>query len=219
MRNRTAINAAAAVTTLAAWCGLYVFLHPRPPQLDRRPHEALGARLAQETIRLQEPGARIIVFARDPVPFPVPASAAQLDGFLRTLKKAGRSVTAIRGVKLDPLRLAAVPPGDFFDQLRLGRDNDVIVSFLAPPVLDAEQLAKLGNKRPRVLAVCSGATRTPMELRRLFEQRLLAVAVVSRSDPPGRQAAGSRADAFDQMFKLITPANLAELQPLAVARE
>jgi hypothetical protein len=211
MKNRKSINAVAAVLIAAAWSGLYLFLHPQPPATDEQPHEAVGAMLAEQALSRLEPGARILVFARDPKPYAVPASAAQLNGFLHALKKSGRTVAGTRWFKLDPLRLVAVPPEDFFDQLRHGKDNDVIVSFLGPPRLDERQLAQLGNKRPPVLAVCPGARSAQAELRRLFDQKLLAAAVIDRLEAPAPGPAGSLRDGFERHFRLITAANLAEL--------
>ena len=110
-----------------------------------------------------------------------------------------------------------MPPGDFYELLRRGRDNDVIVSFLGPPVLTDEQVAKLGEKRPRILAVCSGAMPAQVDLRRIFDQKLLLAAVLSLPNPRLQAAADSRRNAFDEMFKLITLANLSELPPSAAA--
>jgi hypothetical protein len=112
-----------------------------------------------------------------------------------------------------------VPPGEFFDLLRQGRDNDVIVSFLGPPTLDADQLARLGPKRPRILAVCSGAMPVQVDLRGIFEQKLLALAVVSRPEAPAKAAANGTQSAFEQLFRVITPSNLSELPQSALARQ
>jgi len=212
------INALAVATTLAAVCGLYWFLHPRPPAIDRQLHTALGELLATEALKLAPPGARIIVIARDPLPFQVPASAAQLDGFLRTLKRSGQRVATFHRIQLDPLRQVAVPPGDFFELIRRAGDGDVIVSFLGPPVLDAGQLAKLGNQRPKILAVCTGALPARVDLRAIFGQRLLSGVVISRADAPAHAVSGNGARAFEQVFKWITPGDLTELPPFAGAR-
>lgn len=217
MRNRIAINTAAIATTVAAGWWLYACLHPHPPGIDRRPHEAAGERLAAEAVKLLEPGARLIVIARDSQPYCVPAGEAQLDGFRRTLKKCGRSISVTRTYKLDPLRVVGVPPGDFYDLLRQCGDQDIVVSFLGPPLLEREQLAKLRTKRSRILALCSSATLTEADLKRVFDQKLLAGAVVCRNDAPARAVAAGGQSAFDQMFKWITPDNLAELQPPVVA--
>jgi hypothetical protein len=219
MQDSRTINAVAAATTAAAWVSLYLFLHPRPPGIDRRPHEALGEILASEAVKLMEPGARLIVLVRDAHSFEVPAAEAQWEGFQRGLLQTGTKVSVPRSFKVDPLRLAGVPPGEFFDLLRQGRDNDVIVSFLGPPALDPDQLAKLGPKRSRVLAVCSGAMPAQVDLKGIFEQKLLAAAVVSRPDAPAKAGPGGAQSAFEQMFRLITPTNLSDLPRAALARQ
>ena len=165
-----------------------------------------------------EPGARLIVIARAKEPFQVPAAAAQLDAFLRAIEKAGKNVTTTRLLKVDPLRVTSVPPGDFFDLMRQAGSNDVIVSFLGPPLLNDEQVSRLAGKRPRILALCSGAMPLQVDLRKMFERQLLLTAVISRTNAPARSTAGSAQAAFDQMFQVVTSANVAELPALAVAR-
>lgn len=218
MARGKATTVTAVILLAAAWGWLYLWAHPRPPGIDRRLHQAVGETLAAEALQQLQAGGRLIVLARDPRAFEVPAAAAQLDGFLRALKRARRQVTAFRPFKLDPLRPLQVPPGEFFDLLRAGREDDVMVSFLGPPLLDAGQVARLGPKRPRVLALCSGALPSRVDLKRLFEQQLLAAAVVSRPDAPARPGPGSKQQAFEQMFRLITPANLADLPAPSRAR-
>jgi hypothetical protein len=211
MNNSKALSTAAAVTTAAAWVGLYCWLNPGPPAPDLRPQQGVGEVLAAEALRSLEPGARLVVIARDPSPFEVPASAAQLEGFFNALNHAGKRVAFTNLIKLDPLRRMAVPPGDFFDLMRRGGENDVIVSLLGPPLLEPQQLAKLGAKRPRVLALCASPAPAQANLAHLFEQRLLTAAVINRSDAPARSTASGARSAFDQMFKLVTSANLSEL--------
>lgn len=106
MKNRKTINIVAAATTMAAWYGLFLFFHPCPPPMDCRPHEATGEVLAGEAVKLLEPGARLIVIARDPGPFQVPASIAQLNAFFARPEKVGN---AGRGKPDLPGRPA--PPG------------------------------------------------------------------------------------------------------------
>ena len=216
MANKKLINWIAGATTVGALGWLYLFFHRQPPPIDHALHEKVGQVLAAEAIKLLQPGARLIVIARDNQLFQVPAAAAQLDGFLGAVKTSGKVVSAMRLLKLDPLRIVSVPSGEFLDLMRQGRSNDVIVSFLGPPLLSDEQLARLGAKRPHVLALCSGAMPMHVDLKEIFERRLLSAAVVSRPDAPAQ--ASDRQRAFEQMFKLITPANISELPPLAVAR-
>ena len=219
MKENRTINAVAVAIAAVAWYGLHLSFHPHPPNIDPRPHEGVGEVLAAEAMRVREPGGRIIVIARASEPFQVPASAAQVDAFLRAVKKLGGTVAVTQKIKADPLRIASVPPGDFFELMRNGRDNDVIVSFLGPPVLSQDQLAKLGKKRPFVLAVCSGAMPAQVDLKGLFEQKLLSAAVVSRNSTLTRLATGDRQKAFDQMFRLITASNVSELPGTGAGRK
>jgi hypothetical protein len=219
MAKRTAVNAVAAVVTAAAWVFLYLFFHPHPPAIDRRPHEALGEFLANQAGQRMEAGARLIVLVRDSRSFAVPAAEAQWDGFQKTLQRSGTKISLLRSLKVDPLRVAGVPSGEFFDLLRQNRDNDVIVSFLGPPALDPDQLVRLGSKRPRVLAVCSGAMPTQLDLRSIFEEKLLVLAVVSRPNAPSQADGSGRQSAFEQLFTVITPSNLSDLPKSALARQ
>lgn len=202
----------AVIVAMAAWLGLFLF--PTPPGIDARPHRGLGEVMAGEAVKLAEAGGRIIVITRDMGSFKLPATEAQLASCLSFLKAAGKTPAAIRTIKVDPLRVVGVPPGEFFEILRQGKENDVIVSFLGPPMLDAGQIAKLGPKRPRVVALCAGTMPARVDLKRVFEQQLLHTAIVSRPDAPAQAVAGNTSSAFEQMFKVITPGNMAELSAL-----
>jgi hypothetical protein len=209
MKDRKFIVGVWTVVTLAAWLWLYFFFTPRPPAIDRSAHELVGKLLASEAVKSLEPGARIIVFARAPEPFQVPASFAEFKSFAVALKGSGHSISVTNLLKLDPLRVPSVPPGDFFEVLRAARENDVIVSFLGPPLLNDEQILKLGGKHPRVLALCSAAMPEQTSLPKLFEQKLLAAAVVSANE--------SRGLANRDQFRLVTSANVSGLKSKAEA--
>jgi hypothetical protein len=214
MGNRKSVNWLAGAVIVAAAAGLYLFLFPTPPAIDARPHKGAGETLAGEALKLLEGNARLIVITRDLQSFKVPAAEAQLRGFLGALRDAGKAPAAVRSIKVDPLRVVEVPPGEFFDLIRLGKEDDVIVSFLGPPALADEQVAKLGAKRPRILALCSGGLPARVDLKTTFAQQLLHLAVVSRPDAPAQAGPGSERGAFEQMFKVITPGNVSELPAL-----
>jgi hypothetical protein len=216
VRNRKSVNWAAGIVITMATLWLYLFLYPSPPPLDARPHQGLGAALAEEAMKLGDASTRLIVIVRDQVSFQLPATKAQLDSFHRTLKTAGRSAATVRTIKEDPLRVVGVQPGEFFELLRQAKENDVFVSFLGPPVLAEDQLRKLGPKRPRVAALCAGAMPARVDLKKAFEQQLLHTAIVSRAEAPANVASGNAQAAFEQRFKVITSANLAELSALNV---
>ena len=211
-----AVGVVAALTALGAWSCLYFSLYGLPPRLDARPQEALGEVVARETLKLLSPGGHIILVTRDTVTFENPAVDAQIKSFQRTLARGGAQVTATNLIKLDPLRLATVPAGDFFQILKKASEADVIVSFLGPPALSPEQRAKLDEKKPKVIAVCTGGIPGQMNLKRIFEENLLQVAVISRANATARAPASDNAQAwFDHLYALVTPTNLSELPAVA----
>ena len=83
--------------------------------------------------------------------------------------------------------------------------------------LTDEQFTKLGEKHPKIVAVCSGEMPARLNLKQMFDEKLLQAAVLSRKNPTPRSDAGGPRDLFDQWFWLATPANLADL-PLPAAR-
>ena len=121
-----------------------------------------------------------------------------------------------RLLKLNPIRLIAVAPGDFFDVLKKASEEDVIVSLLGPPVLTDRDVQRLGASHPKVVAVCSGWAPRQVNLRRIFEQGLLTTAIISRPDPSA-SGGGSAQEIFSRNFALITSANLSELPLMASA--
>ena len=106
----------AGLLTVAAWAVIYFSLFPMPPRFDLGPHRALGRMLAQETLKLQQPGTRVILITRDTTAFEAPAFDAQAEAFRKALKKGRVEIASTRLLKADPLRVLAVPSGDFFDR-------------------------------------------------------------------------------------------------------
>lgn len=212
MRNNRTVNwTAGGITAVAAVC-LGLFLFPFPPGIDTRLHKTLGENLAAEAVKLSDASARVFVLARDTVEFQLPATVAQLDGLQRALKAAGRPAAIIRVFKADPLRVIEVPPGDFFELLRQARENDIFVSLLGPANLSDAQVTKLGpNKRPKVIALCTGGLPRRVDLKKLFAQQLLHAAIVPRPEAPALTGPADAHGAFAKQFNIITSANLPEL--------
>jgi hypothetical protein len=212
MPSAKAKTVAASLTLCGACLGFFMGLRGGSPKYDPAPQEAAGAVLAEETVKLAGSAGRITVIARDTALFANPAADSLLKGFCATLKRGGRTVTATNLVKLDPLRLVRVPPGDFYELLRKQTDRDVVVSFLGPPLLAPEQKARLGEKSARIVAFCPGPLPRQVNLVELFEQNMLHVVVISRPHPPltPPSSPGGRAW-FDYLYQVITSANLAEM--------
>ncbi len=189
------------------------------PQVEERPHVAIGEILAEQALNLTKGGGRILLIAPDTTMFRHPGPEVQLEAFHQALKKGGASVSATNLIKLDPLRLIRVPSGDFAEIIRKSGENDVIVSLLGPPVLTAEHRARLTAKHGRVVAVCSGDTPRQLNLKSLFEDGFLHVAVISRTHPPtGLPQSKDPRDWFNHYYEVITPANAGEMSvPLETA--
>src|SRR5437016_7352122 len=157
MRSDRAKTVAALVTIAGAAAAIYFSLGEAPPQVDSRPQEALGQVLAEEAAKLVGPGGRITLITRDTTDFKNPAAESQVRGFQRALRDAKLTISSTNLIKQDPLRLVRVPPEEFLQIIRKHSEGDVIVSLLGPPILNDEQRGKLGENRPRIVAVCAGA--------------------------------------------------------------
>jgi len=212
MRKEKAKILVATLTILGALLVLYFSVYGTAPRVEPRPHRALGQVVAEEAGKLLGNGGRITVIARNTAVFKNPAADVQMKAFYRAIKKAKLPLAATNAITLNPISLVRVPPGDAYEVLRKQSDGDVVVSFLGPPVVGRELWPKLGNARHRVVAVCSGATPWQMNLKELFDQNLLHMAVISRPTPETRLPKSSVLRIwFDHFYQVITPANLSDL--------
>lgn len=202
------------LVAVAALGSMYLTLVGLPPSVDVRPHEALGEAMARESRKLLGTGGRILLIRRDTTLHPNPAADAQLRAFHREVKKAGASVATTLAIKTDPLRLLSVPSGDFYQLLKSGSETDVVASFAGPPILTADQAAKLAGKAPRVVAICTGDMPRQTDLKQRFDQKLVQAAILSRRDVPSALPSSDALQAwFDHFFVVVSPENLTELLP------
>lgn len=210
MQNARVKTIVASLIILGAGLFLFFTLRGPAPPFNPRPHEGVGYVLAEEAGKLASGGGRVLIIARDTSVFPNLATDAELKGFQRAARKLKLNVTATNFIRLDPLRLVRVPPGDFFELMRRRGEGDVIVSLLGPPLLSPEQIGKLSS-RPQVVAFCPGPLSTEVDLRGLFDRGLLQAAVVSRSTVPLTQPTTSDPRAwFDRYYQLLTPLDAVE---------
>src|SRR5438552_10773346 len=197
-----------AIVVSAAF--LYVWFTPFGPSSDAGPHKALGTVMAEEALKLRGGSGKIIVLTRDTRTYKNPAADVQLESFRHEVKKGGSTIASDRWVRFAPIRLASVPPGDFQDLITRNTPDDVIVSFLGPPVLTDAQLAKVGHKPPKILALCSGWMPRQVDLRSIFQQQALDVAVISREHPMRSGGGKGAREQFDEWFAIVTPQNVSD---------
>ena len=206
---KTAISLVVILATLAFFAIHYI---GTPPKVDARPHVGIGRVLAEQAGKLAGVGGRIVLIAPDVTVFRYPGPEVQLKAFHETLRKANLSVAATNWVKLDPLRVINVPPGDFASLLRRHGEADVIVSLMGPPNLTGEQRSKVPVKHARVVAVCSGDTPKQIHLASLFEDNLLHTAIISRTTVPVSPPTTDEPEKwFEHLYQIVTSKNLNEL--------
>ena len=86
-------------------------------------------------------------------------------------------------------------------------DIDVIVSFIGGPLLREDQIQALPQKLPKFIAVQGMGFGG--NLRRLFENKVIHVAITSRHDvaPPATKEPKTGREVFDRFYQLITTEN------------
>jgi hypothetical protein len=178
--------------------------------MEPEPYEAAGMTLAKQALALLQPGGQITVIVRDTATFPNPASDVQLSSFKKAIRPRA-TIGSVVALQVDPLRPVEVPPGDFFELIRKTPKGSVIVSFMGPPLLNAEQRTHLREIQPAIVAFCSGNLCRQVDLRELFIQGLLHAAVVSRRTPTVGLPPKDMQGWFDRSFVAITPENLTTL--------
>jgi hypothetical protein len=199
------------VAILAALGTLLFRMFPRPPRPDARMHRALGEALADQAAKTVGNDGRIILVAPDVSAFKYPAVELQLKAFHKALRKMKLSAGATNLIKFDPIRLARVPP-EFAELLRKQSESDVIVSWLGPLIPAPEQKARLPQKHAHVVALCSGGMPRQMNLKALFDDGLLDVAIISRlNSPRALPQSDNHQEWFSHFFEIVTTKNVSDL--------
>lgn len=208
-RIKTALGVALLLVS-AAWY-FVAFLWISPP-FDSRLHDALGEAMGQEVLKLSGGKGRVILVQRDSRTTHSPASDAQVRALARVLRSGGSQIALTNVMKVDPLRIPSVPPGEFFQILKKASEGDVIVSLLGPPVLPDQMAGKLDASGAKVVALCAGAVPRTVNLKELFQKNLLNVAVVDRASPPAMASDGATGRSlFDRYYQVVTAANVGDL--------
>src|SRR5713101_8223888 len=115
MAKKTAKTVVASLIIVGALACLFFSLHEFGPDFDPKPHEALGQMMAEEAAKLVESEGRVIVIARGTAFFKNPAADVQLQSFYGAMQKAKLKIAATNVIKLNPILLVRMPPGDFVE--------------------------------------------------------------------------------------------------------
>lgn len=209
-RRERAKTGVALALLATAGVGLWSVLVPWPPPVDAARHQAAGWGLAQVALGLRGDGGQVVVMTRDTTEFPQPAMDRVMKGLRSGLKEGQVTLERVREVEVDPLRLVELPSGDFMSLVRALPSGSVLISLLGPPFLTEDQRRQVGARPARVVAYCPGSIPDQVDLRRLFDQGVLEVAVVSRG-AGGEVSGGGVQGRFKAWFETVTVSNVGAL--------
>jgi len=178
-----------------------------PLSFAKEPHRAAGVVMAQEALKLLQPGGKLYVITRDTANFDCPAPRVQSQAFLQTVAEAHTAVDSIETIGTDPLRPLQAPYGIYSDLMRRAPKGSVIVSFMGPPVLNDEQWSTVGELKVSNVVFCPGDIPAQSNLRSLLERQKVTLAVVDRPPSPEQNSTGgSERAVFNRFFAALTPA-------------
>jgi hypothetical protein len=200
-----------------AGCGALAFylVQGTGPEFDPAPHRAIGQVLADQALALGA-GGKIVLLARDVSMIPNPASSEEVKAVSEALRQKGHPVAQTNLSKVDPLRVLRYPSGDYAELLRKLTDNDIVISLLGPPEFTDAQVIRVGEKRPRIVALCTGTLPEQLNLKKLFDDQFLHAAIVSRGElTSGYPASATTDKSFEALYAVIGTNNLATLKTYA----
>ncbi len=211
--NKTITPLLAILVIAGAVAWIYRSQSGSSQKFDLNPYHALGAGVAEETVKLLGNKGSVVVMSPDTSAFKNAAIDGQLDSFQKTLAKSGLTIAATVKFKLTPMeRMAtggAVPRDQFLQVLQSHPNVGAVVLFCAFPPLasqDYDALTKSGAK----VVVASGYVSF---YRKLLEAQVIHLAIVPQFDRPATPGNPPQTlrGWFEQEFLVITSANTATL--------
>ncbi len=196
----------AAISASAVW--IY-FTQFRPPQINEPLHRGIGQIMAEETVRLLGGKGKILVVAIDTPK--TPELKVQLEAFKTALEKSA--------IKIDDVMMldtkdqpkyrtgGGFSAGRFVRTMKKHKNVDALVSFVGAPHLsdsDYQELSKF--IAPKFIAESMATEKLP----KLFEKKILQVAIVPRFDFPSpiQGHPKNSQEWFIQRFQVLTDKNL-----------
>ena len=169
-------------------------------------HQRVGEVLAQETARLIHTQGQVVVVTMDASK--EPELKAQMQIFEKTLKKLGPISIKELPVETDDKPHyrtgAGLSSRRFLRILKKSATADAIVSFIGAPRMTEEELAQV-DRAPKFVAEC----RSPDRIKRLFDKKLLQVAVVNRFEYPAPVKHNPKTPKqwFEKYYQVVTAEN------------
>ncbi|HEU0009033.1 MAG TPA: hypothetical protein VFT34_04370 [Verrucomicrobiae bacterium] len=180
------------------------FAHFAAPKINVPLHQAVGRVMAEETAKLLGNSGKIVVIAIDTPK--TPELKVQLEEFEKALKSFS-GISVAKSYMLETEDKPKYGAGSGISARRYVRivnkntTADAIVSFVGAPELKEDEIREL-QARPKLIVEARSADK----LKRLFDQHLLHVAIVSRFQFPAPVEGnpGTLRQWFDKRFQIVT---------------
>jgi hypothetical protein len=214
-KNKPVVAVVSVVAIVIAFVFIIKTMFPSAPKVNLKPYLAVSEVLAEETSKLLGPGGgAIVVVALDTKKSKMPTVEAQLDAFSGAIKKKG-NLTVAGTETLSPEKMAEAGPemglpSDLFHQVLAKHGSaKAVVSFLGAPMLKDDEIAKLPQNMPKVIAFASFG----MGLKKLFDENVIQVAIVPNFEPNpnANKKPSTPREWFDQYYKVVTKENADKL--------
>lgn len=198
------------VVVCVAAVSLFLGLGGRSPKIDLGVYEALGAITAEETAKLFQDKAKLLLIARDTGPDKNPSLEAQIDAFRQTLKKHRKLSMTVERFVASPMTMMAtgggIPPDQFSQILEKHNGIGAIVVFCPLPPLSESDVALLKNRKARVVVASSFRP----DYSGLMKQGVVEMVIAPKQEPPPSDAPQPRTlrELFDREFVVLRGADV-----------
>jgi hypothetical protein len=202
-RTKQTATVAGSVVLIIASCLWIYFTQVKVEKYDVALHKRVGEVLAEQAAGVVGNKGRIVFIDISSKEWP--ELKTQIESFKSALKKLGDF--ELREIVLDTKDQPKYGVGTgmsgrrYVRTVKKNEKADLFVSFVGAPKLTDEEVAEL-VKKPKLIA----EARSPDNLPRLFDQKLLNAAVVSRFQfpAPGPVKANTADEIFNKRYQIVT---------------
>jgi len=173
-------------------------------------HQKVGEELALETAKLIHSNGQVVVITMDTTK--MPELKAQMQAFEKALKKMGS--ISIKQLPMDTddkpqyRTGAGLSSRRFLRIVKKSAGADALVSFIGAPRMTEEEMDQV-ERAPKFVAEC----RSPDKIKKLFDKKILKVAVVNRFDYPApiKHNPKTPKQWFEKYYQIVTAENASDL--------